>query len=152
MGRDGQTDCMRGTGRQRPGPWFNIKMSSYQYRKSNCGDKTVVRSSYLHNGISYIGKMTSLYWIRAQDKEYFTKLRHEDDGSMKHHHDVWYNLPRLTQISYWMRKWKFSYYVMFWQMTIVVWENFWSSHLPSHVSTTNVPNCRDATYKWLRTV
>ena len=36
-----------------PGPWFNIKISSYQYRKSHCGDKTVVRSSYLHNGISY---------------------------------------------------------------------------------------------------
>ena len=26
-----------------PGPRFNIKMSSYQYRKSHCGDKTVVR-------------------------------------------------------------------------------------------------------------
>ena len=49
-----------------PGPWFNIKMPSYQYRKSHCGDKTVVRSSYLHNGISYTGKMSSLYWIRAQ--------------------------------------------------------------------------------------
>ena len=48
-----------------PGHWFNIKMSSYQYRKSHCGDKTVVRSSYLHNGISYTGKMSSLYWIRA---------------------------------------------------------------------------------------
>ena len=47
------------------GPRFNIKMSSYQYRKSHCGDKTVVRSSYLHNGISYAGKTTSLYWIRA---------------------------------------------------------------------------------------
>ena len=44
---------------------FNIKMPSYQYRKSHCGDKTVVRSSYLHNWISYTGKMTSLYWIRA---------------------------------------------------------------------------------------
>ena len=44
----------------------NIKMSSYQYRISHCGDKTVVRSSYLHNGISYTGKITSLYWIRAQ--------------------------------------------------------------------------------------
>ena len=42
-------------------------MSSYQYRKSHCGDKTVVRSSYLHNGISYTGKTTSLYWIRALD-------------------------------------------------------------------------------------
>ena len=47
----------------RPGPWFNIKMSSFQYRKSHCGDKTVVRSSYLHNGIFYTGKMTSLYWF-----------------------------------------------------------------------------------------
>ena len=49
----------------KPGPWFNIKMSSYQYRISHCGDKTVVRSSYLHNGISYTGKMLSLYWIEA---------------------------------------------------------------------------------------
>ena len=40
-------------------------MSSYQYRKSHCGDKTVIISSYLHNGISYTGKMTSLYWIRT---------------------------------------------------------------------------------------
>ena len=46
-------------------PRFNIKMSSYQYRKSYCGDQMVVRSAYLHNGISYTGKMTSLYWIRA---------------------------------------------------------------------------------------
>ena len=45
------------------GPWFNIKMSSYQYRKSHCGDKTVARSSYLHSGISYTGKMTTLCWI-----------------------------------------------------------------------------------------
>ena len=48
-----------------PGPWFNIKMPSYQYRKSHCGDKTVVRSSYLNNGISYTGKLPSLYWIGA---------------------------------------------------------------------------------------
>ena len=31
-----------------------------------CGDKTVGRSSYLHNGISYAGKMLSLYWISPQ--------------------------------------------------------------------------------------
>ena len=43
------------------GPWFNIKMTSYQNRKSHCGDKTILQSSYLHN----TGKMTSLYWIRA---------------------------------------------------------------------------------------
>ena len=50
----------------RTGPWFNIKTSSYQFRKSYCGDKTVVGSSYLHNGISYTGTMSSLYWIGAQ--------------------------------------------------------------------------------------
>ena len=58
------------TGEQdsRSGPWFNMKMLSYQYRKSHCGDKTVVRSSYLHNGIFYTGKMTSLYlFIFNQD-------------------------------------------------------------------------------------
>ena len=38
-------------------------MSSYQYRISHCGDKTILRPSYLHNGISYAGKVTSLYWI-----------------------------------------------------------------------------------------
>ena len=49
------------------GPWFNIRMSSYQYRKSHCGDKTVIRLSYLHNGISYTDKMICFNWIRAQD-------------------------------------------------------------------------------------
>ena len=49
-----------------PGPWF--KMSSCQDRKSHCGDKTVVRSSYLHNGISFTGKMIYLYWIRPQSR------------------------------------------------------------------------------------
>ena len=44
---------------------FNKKISSYQYRKSHFGDKTIFRPSYLHNGISYTGKMTSFYWIRA---------------------------------------------------------------------------------------
>ena len=48
-----------------PGPRFNIKMTSYQYRKSHCGNKTIIRPSYLHNGISYTGKTTSLYWIGA---------------------------------------------------------------------------------------
>ena len=51
------------------GGWFNIKMLSYQYRNSHRGDKTILRPSYLHNGISYTGKMTSSYWIWAQDFE-----------------------------------------------------------------------------------
>ena len=48
-----------------PGPRFNTKMTSFRYKKSHCGDKTVIKSSYLHNRISYTSKMTSLYWIRA---------------------------------------------------------------------------------------
>ena len=48
-----------------PGARFNVKMTSYQYRKIHCGVKTVVRSSYLHNGICYTGKMASLHWIGA---------------------------------------------------------------------------------------
>ena len=59
--------CSHGVPVATPGPRFNIKMTSYQYRKSHCGDKTILRPSYLHNGISYTGKMTSLYWIRAQE-------------------------------------------------------------------------------------
>ena len=49
-----------------PGGWFNIKMPSYQYRITHCGDKTILQPSYLHNVISYTGKMSSLYWIRTQ--------------------------------------------------------------------------------------
>ena len=45
-----------------PGPWFNIKMPSYQNRKPHCGDKTILRQSYLHYGISHTGKMASFYW------------------------------------------------------------------------------------------
>ena len=31
-----------------------------------CCQKQILRPSYLQNGISYTGKMTSLYWIKAQ--------------------------------------------------------------------------------------
>ena len=51
-----------------PGPWFNIKMSSYQDRSSRCGDKTIRRPSYLHNMISYIDKTTSLYWLVVNER------------------------------------------------------------------------------------
>ena len=75
--------------------WFNIKMPSYQYRKYHCGDNTILLSSYLHNGISYTGKMTSLYWIRTQmairDISIF-------DGCLFH---FWYilKIPTLNSIS-----------------------------------------------------
>ena len=45
---------------------IQYKVSSYQYRKFHCGDKTVARSSYLHNGIFCSGKMASLFWLGPQ--------------------------------------------------------------------------------------
>ena len=59
--------------RSQPWPWFNIKMLSYQYRKSHCGDKTILRPSYIHHGTSYTGK-TFLYWIGAQGPHLLTYL------------------------------------------------------------------------------
>ena len=52
------------------GAWFNIKIPSYQYKKYQCGDKTILRPSYLHNGISYTDKMAS-YRISGQMPKYF---------------------------------------------------------------------------------
>ena len=49
------------------GGWSNIKMPSYQYRKSPCGDKMIFWLSYLHNEISCNGKTNSLYWIGSQN-------------------------------------------------------------------------------------
>ena len=77
-----------------PGPWFNIKMSSYQYRKSHCGDKTILRPSYLHNGISYTSKMSSLYWIRAQVIFKFNGFYGSASGvSLEHWQRRYWSLP-----------------------------------------------------------
>ena len=78
-----------------PGPRFNIKMS-YEYRKSHCGDKKVVRSSYLHNGISYTGKTTSLYWEGAQDPDSVQKCQYKkfhcgDKTVIRSSHLCWFD-------------------------------------------------------------
>ena len=36
-----------------------------EYRDSHSGDKMILQPSYLHNRITYTGKRTCLYWIRA---------------------------------------------------------------------------------------
>ena len=59
-------DSLHEMKRGKPWPWFSINMTFYQYRKSHCVDKTILRPSYLHNGLSYTGKMKCLYWIRVQ--------------------------------------------------------------------------------------
>ena len=67
------------------GLWFIKKMSSYQYRKSHCGDKTILRPSYLHNGISYTGKTTSLFWIGALDVYFGDNGKHLASAADMHH-------------------------------------------------------------------
>ena len=59
-----------------PGGWFSKKMQSHQYKKYHFRDKKILRPSYLHNGISYTGKMASLYWIRAHSRIEKTTLLH----------------------------------------------------------------------------
>ena len=49
---------LNGLGR---GPSFNIWMLSYKFGKSHCRNKTLLWSSYLHDGNCYTGKTTSLY-------------------------------------------------------------------------------------------
>ena len=63
------------------GSKLNTK-KSYQYRSSHCGDKTILRSSYLHNGHSYTDRTpfccnwplvtTKKHW---QIKVFFTPCR-----------------------------------------------------------------------------
>ena len=52
------------------GKRFHLMTSSwsYQYQKSHCEHKTILRSSYLHNVISYTGEITSICWIKPQNQ------------------------------------------------------------------------------------
>ena len=45
---------------------IKVSSQSHQYRKSHCWDKTILRLTYLHHGISLTGKIASLYWIGGQ--------------------------------------------------------------------------------------
>ena len=44
---------------------YNIKMPSYQYKKSPCGDKTTIRLSYLHKGIFYTFGKIAPFFIKS---------------------------------------------------------------------------------------
>ena len=76
---DARTTCEWSTSLLPTKVWLIIEvwqyMSSYQYRKSHCGDETIWQMSYLHSGFSYAGKITSLYWIRATKAFAFWRSR-----------------------------------------------------------------------------
>ena len=73
---------------QYSGPWFSMRMLSYQYRKYHCVDQTILSSSYLYNGISYTGKKTSLNWIRTQFFVILTRPCRSQYNAKLHYSDV----------------------------------------------------------------
>ena len=71
--------------KKKSGGWFNIKMS-YQYRKSHYRNKTILRPSYLQNGISYTCKTTYSYWIRVLvGSGWFLSIQYTSDGGFIQH-------------------------------------------------------------------
>ena len=58
-------------------------MPSYQDIRSHCGNKIILQMSYLINGISYIGKINWINWIRAQytPLNFFELCPYEDFGA-----------------------------------------------------------------------
>ena len=69
----------------------------YLYRKSHCGDKTVVRSSYLHSGISYTGKtFLYIFFILNQGPEYWIRAQNitEEQGQQS---TPWLLMPWLLE-------------------------------------------------------
>ena len=84
--------------------WFNIKIQSYQYRNSHCGDKTISGLSYLHSGISCAGKTAPLYWICPHVAKHFLfdKYRHSECSN------VHLNVNFLIMLQPWYLFWKIS--------------------------------------------
>ena len=86
-------------------------MPSYQYRKCHCGDKTVVGSSYLHNGISYASKMASLYWTNPQISSWFTLIWSDKSGTSH---------MKISATLNWMKIYEFCIY-LYYPWTFIAW-------------------------------
>ena len=74
----------------------NVILPVYE---SHCGDKTVVRSCYLHNGISLTGKMASLYWTKPLVvllRELMTFAKMLFSTTFQHGH---YSVPHTSPLS-----------------------------------------------------
>ena len=82
----------------KPGSWFNIKMLSYLYRKSHCGDKMILLPSYLHDGISY----TWINWGMGSANE---RWCYNDVISqwLSPHPEWWYYYTGDMRSLYWIR-------------------------------------------------
>ena len=56
-------------------PLAQYKHTSHQYGEFHCGNKTAIRSAYLHNGISYTSKVASSYSTSPRLLNYFLHFR-----------------------------------------------------------------------------
>ena len=89
--------------------WFSIKIPSYQYRNFHCGDQRILGPTHLHNGISYTGKIASLYWIRSQFTKWFREVlcftvsfyieNNPINRSYKDHNKLWLHLLDSLKLS-----------------------------------------------------
>ena len=70
--------------------YIYIKMSSYQYRKSHCGVKTILRPSYLHNGIGFPILVRRHLYIESGPWTLFVYKRSHDGLS----EDIWSSTPQ----------------------------------------------------------
>ena len=78
-------------------------MSSFQYRKSHSGDKRVIRSSYLHNGIYFTSQVASFYWINPL--VYFLQPTKDDNVSastrLRRRRWQWNQMPYMRWPLHW---------------------------------------------------
>ena len=79
------------------GPWFSIKILSYQYSEPYCGDMMVIKLSYLHNEISYTGKISSFILNQGPGSLLSHQIPFEDRLTL---HSINYTL---TMIPAWAR-------------------------------------------------
>ena len=85
------------------------KMPSYQYRKSHCGDETILQPFYLHNGIPYTDKMALTQdhgpWFNINMSSYQYRKSHCGDKAILRpsylHNGIFYTGKMAS--SYWIR-------------------------------------------------
>ena len=65
-------------------------------RCRHTGDKTVVRSTYLHNGIFYTGKISFLYVVGAPEITNYPMLRADSRFWLVNNREIWSRISRLT--------------------------------------------------------
>ena len=107
--------------------WFNIKIQSYQYRNSHCGDKTISGLSYLHSGISCAGKTAPLYWICPHVAKHFLfdKYRHSECSN------VHLNVNFLIMLQPWYLFWKISRSLEYLSLKPTIEYDIWPCWVPA---------------------